>query len=160
MFFRNEFFRSGFHMDDPHTWFQLLNFCLLHMIPAGEHVYLITLFRKMSRDLGHINILTAAIDPSLLTPFGSAHGGVTAAIVDHVTGVVVYPLMERGQWAATTEIKVNYLAPLRAETVDAEASVVAMTKRSAVVRCELYRQDERRRILAAAQATLTIVDAR
>ncbi len=103
---------------------------------------------------------TAAIDPSLLTPFGSAHGGVTAAIVDHVTGVVVYPLMERGQWAATTEIKVNYLAPLRAETVDAEASVVAMTKRSAVVRCELYRQDERRRILAAAQATLTIVDAR
>lgn len=103
---------------------------------------------------------TATIDPSLLTPFGNAHGGVTAAIVDHVTGVVVYPLMERGQWAATTEIKVNYLAPLKAETIDAEASVVAMTKRSAVVRCELYRQDERRRILAAAQATLTIVDPR
>lgn len=103
---------------------------------------------------------TATIDPSLLTPFGNAHGGVTAAIVDHVTGVVLYPLMERGQWAATTEIKVNYVAPLKAETVDAEASVVAMTKRSAVVRCELYRQDEGRRVLAAAQATLTIVDPR
>lgn len=103
---------------------------------------------------------TATIDPSLLTPFGNAHGGVTAAIVDHVTGVVVYPLMERGQWAATTEIKVNYLAPLKAETVDAEASVVAMTKRSAVVRCELYRRDDGRRVLAAAQATLTIVDPR
>jgi uncharacterized protein (TIGR00369 family) len=103
---------------------------------------------------------TATIDPSLLTPFGNAHGGVTAAIVDHVTGVVVYPLMERGQWAATTEVKVNYIAPLKAETVDAEASVVAMTKRSAVVRCELYRQDEQRRVLAAAQATLTIVDPR
>lgn len=103
---------------------------------------------------------TATIAPELLTPFGNAHGGVTAAIVDHVTGVVVYPLMQRGQWAATTEIKVNYLAPLRAETIDAEASVVAMTKRSAVVRCELYRRDERRRVLAAAQATLTIVDPR
>lgn len=103
---------------------------------------------------------TATIDQSLLTPFGNAHGGVTAAIVDHVTGVVVYPLMERGQWAATTEIKVNYLAPLKAETVDAEATVVAMTKRSAVVRCELYRQDASRRVLAAAQATLTIVDPR
>ena len=103
---------------------------------------------------------TATIDPSLLTPFGNAHGGVTAAIVDHVTGVVVYPLMKRGQWAATTEIKVNYLAPLKAETVDAEASVIAMTKRSAVVRCELYRQDDERRMLAAAQATLTIVDPR
>lgn len=102
----------------------------------------------------------ATVDESLLTPFGNAHGGVTAAIVDHVTGVVVYPLMERGQWAATTEIKVNYLAPLKAETVDAEATVLAMTKRSAVVRCEVYRRDEARRLLAAAQATLTIVDPR
>lgn len=102
----------------------------------------------------------ATISPELLTPFGNAHGGVTAAIVDHVTGVVVYPLMTRGQWAATTEIKVNYLAPLKAETIDAEATVVAMTKRSAVVRCELYRQDDDRRVLAAAQATLTIVDPR
>lgn len=102
---------------------------------------------------------TATIDPSILTPFGNAHGGATAAIVDHVTGVVVYPLMDKGQWAATTEIKVNYLAPLKAETVDAEASVVAMTRRSAVVRCELYRQEDRR-VLAAAQATLTIVDPR
>ena len=102
---------------------------------------------------------TATIDESLLTPFGNAHGGVTAAIADHVTGVVVYPLMESGQWAATTEVKVNYLAPIKAETIDAEATVVAMTKRSAVVRCELYRQHDRR-VLAAAQATLTIVDPR
>lgn len=102
---------------------------------------------------------TATIDESLLTPFGNAHGGVTAAIADHVTGVVVYPLMEPGQWAATTEVKVNYLAPIKAETIDAEASVVAMTRRSAVVRCELYRQSDRR-VLAAAQATLTIVDPR
>ncbi|CAN5530124.1 PaaI family thioesterase [soil metagenome] len=102
---------------------------------------------------------TATIDESLLTPFGNAHGGVTAAIADHVTGVVVYPLMESGQWAATTEVKVNYLAPIKAETIDAEATFVAMTKRSAVVRCELYRQHDRR-VLAAAQATLTIVDPR
>ena len=90
---------------------------------------------------------------------GRFFGGVTAAIADHVTGVVVYPLMESGQWAATTEVKVNYLAPIKAETIDAEATVVAMTKRSAVVRCELYRQHDRR-VLAAAQATLTIVDPR
>ena len=102
---------------------------------------------------------TATIDESLLTPFGNAHGGVTAAIADHVTGVVVYPLMDPGQWAATTEVKVNYLAPIKAETIDAEASVVAMTRRSAVVRCELYRQQDRR-VLAAAQATLTSVDPR
>ena len=39
----------------------------------------------------------ATIRDELLTPFGTAHGGVVAAIVDHVTGVVVYPLMKPGQ---------------------------------------------------------------
>src|SRR3546814_20089549 len=107
---------------------------------------------------------TATIAPELLTPFGNAHGGVTAAIVDHVTGVVVYPLMERGQWAATTEIKVNYLAPLKAETADAEATVVAMTRRSAVVRCAPDRQAEQtgrapRRDRGCREGEITVVDA-
>ena len=101
---------------------------------------------------------TADIATELLTPFGNAHGGVTAAIVDHVTGVVLYPLMERGQWAATTEIKVNYIAPVKAERVEVEATVIALTRRSAVVRCEMFRPGDPPRILAAAQATLTIVD--
>ena len=43
-------------------------------------------------------------------PFGNLHGGVVAAIIDHVTGVVVYPLMPPRHWAATTEIKTNYIA--------------------------------------------------
>jgi len=97
----------------------------------------------------------ATIREELLTPFGTAHGGVTAAIVDHVTGVVLYPLMKAGQWAATTEIKTNYIAPVKAGVVDAESSVLAMTNRSAVVRAELYFGG---RLAAAAQATLTIVD--
>lgn len=100
---------------------------------------------------------TATIRDELLTPFGNAHGGVVAAIVDHVTGVVVYPLMKPGQWAATTEIKTNYIAPVKAGTVDCESTVLAMTNRSAVVRAELYFGD---RLAAAAQATLTIVDPR
>ena len=71
---------------------------------------------------------TATVSPELLTPFGNAHGGVTAAIVDHVTGVVVYPLMERGQWAATTEFKLNLLTPVSSGTVVAEAHIIAMTR--------------------------------
>lgn len=99
----------------------------------------------------------ATIREELLTPFGTAHGGVVAAIVDHVTGVVVYPLMKPGQWAATTEIKTNYIAPVKAGIVECEATVLAMTNRSAIVRAELYFGE---RMAAAAQATLTIVDPR
>ncbi len=96
----------------------------------------------------------ATIRDELLTPFGTVHGGVVAGIVDHITGVVLYPLMERGHWAATTEIKTNYIAPVRAGVLDTESTVLAMTGRSAVVRGEIYAEG---RLVCAAQGTLTIV---
>jgi 1,4-dihydroxy-2-naphthoyl-CoA hydrolase len=97
----------------------------------------------------------ATVTEEMLTPFGNAHGGVLAAIVDHITGVVVYPLMKPGQWAATTEVKLNYIAPVQTGVLEAESTVLAMTHRSAVVRGEIF---YRGRLVCAAQGTLTIVD--
>jgi 1,4-dihydroxy-2-naphthoyl-CoA hydrolase len=96
----------------------------------------------------------ATIREELLTPFGTAHGGVAAAIIDHITGVVLYPLMPPKHWAATTEIKTNYIAPVPAGVLDTESTVLAMTSRSAVVRGEIYSDG---RLVCAAQGTLTIV---
>ena len=96
----------------------------------------------------------ANVGDDLLTPMGNLHGGAVAAIVDHVTGVVMYPLMPSGYWAATTEIKTNYIAALKAGVLETESTVIAMTNRSAVVRGEVYAEG---RLAAAAQATLTIV---
>src|SRR3546814_11035714 len=55
--------------------------------------------------------LTAEMEVSdrLLTPIGNMHGGVLAAMCDHVLGCVCYPHMRKGQWAATTEFKINLL---------------------------------------------------
>ncbi len=91
----------------------------------------------------------------LITPMGTLHGGVMAALVDHVLGCVLYPLMKPGQWAATTEFKLNYLAAVRGGKLVAESRVLAMTKRTAVVQVEV-RNDET--LAAAAQGTLLIVD--
>src|SRR5437879_11976868 len=66
----------------------------------------------------------------MLTLFGNIHGGVMAALVDHVLGCVLYPLMRRGQWAATTEVKLNYLSPVTGGDLGAETTVLAVTKRS------------------------------
>ena len=96
----------------------------------------------------------ATLREELLTPFGAMHGGVAAAIIDHVTGVVVYPLMPAGHWAATTEIKTNYIAPLQVGVVETESTVLAMTSRSALVRGEIHADG---RLVCAAQGTLTIV---
>jgi len=101
--------------------------------------------------------LTATLDvrQDLLTPFGSLHGGVMAGLVDHVLGCVLYPLMQRGQWAATTEFKINYLAAVRKGTLVAESKVLALTKRTAVVRIDVTNDG---RLACIAQGTVLVVD--
>jgi uncharacterized protein (TIGR00369 family) len=99
--------------------------------------------------------MTAELDvrDDLLNPFGVAHGGVVSALVDHVLGAVLYPLMPRGSWAATTEFKLNLLAPVRSGTVRARSEVIALGRRTAVVRIDVTCGDE---LVAAAQGTVTI----
>lgn len=91
----------------------------------------------------------------LHTPFGNLHGGVLAAFVDHVLGCVLYPLMRPGQWAATTEFKINYLAPVSKGRVVAESTVVSMTRSTAVVRIDVGNDG---RPAAIAQGTVLIRD--
>ena len=98
---------------------------------------------------------TLAVRQELLTPFGSLHGGVMAGLVDHVLGCVLYPLMQRGQWAATTEFKINYLAAVRQGTLVAESTVLALTKRTAVVRIDVTNEG---RLACIAQGTVLVVD--
>ncbi len=69
----------------------------------------------------------------LLNPFGAAHGAVLAALVDHVLGSAVFPLVPRGTWPATLEFKLNYLAPTRPGVLRATSQVVSLTKKTAVV---------------------------
>ena len=91
----------------------------------------------------------------LLTPFGNMHGGVVSAACDHVLGCVCYPLMKRGQWAATTEFKLNLLAPVSRGTLTADASVVSMSRTQAVVRIDVSNEG---RLAAVGQGTVTIRD--
>jgi len=103
---------------------------------------------------GHLTA-TMPIRDELITPMGSMHGGVMAGLTDHVLGCVMYPLMKRGQWAATTEFKLNYLAAVKSGTLTAESSVLALTKRTAVVQVEVSNDG---RPVCIAQGTVLIVD--
>lgn len=96
-----------------------------------------------------------AVRPELLTPFGNMHGGVLAAVCDHVLGCVCYPHMKPGQWAATTEFKVNYLAPVSTGFVVVEAEIISMTRATAVVRIEVRNTE---RLVSIAQGTVLIRD--
>jgi len=93
----------------------------------------------------------------LLTAFGTMHGGVMAGFIDHVLGVVLYPLMQPGQWAATTEFKLNYLASVSKGTLVADSEVVSLTRTTAVVRALVTNEG---RLCCAAQGTLLIREPR
>jgi uncharacterized protein (TIGR00369 family) len=99
--------------------------------------------------------LVASLDAKeeFRNPFGTMHGGILAGMVDHVLAAVLYPVIPRGSWAASTEFKLNYLAPVRTGTVTAEATVISMTKRTAVVRVDVSNDG---RPVAAAQGTVLI----
>jgi 1,4-dihydroxy-2-naphthoyl-CoA hydrolase len=90
----------------------------------------------------------------LLTPFKNLHGGVLAALCDHVLGTVCYPVIPPGAWAATTEFKLNYLAPVTGGTLAASAQIVSLTKRTAVVRIEV---DNDGRQVCLAQGTVLVM---
>lgn len=103
--------------------------------------------------------LAAELDirPELLNPFGTAHGGVVAGLVDHVLGAVLYPHIERGQWAATTEFKVNLIRPVREGRLSATAQIASLGRRTAVVQVEVHNDA----VLAGlAQGTVTVVPPR
>jgi 1,4-dihydroxy-2-naphthoyl-CoA hydrolase len=90
----------------------------------------------------------------LKTPFGNLHGGVLAALCDHVLGTVLYPVIPRGAWAATTEFKLNYLAPVTTGVLTATATIVSLTKRTAVVRIDV---DNDGRRACVAQGTVLVM---
>jgi len=95
-----------------------------------------------------------AVTPELITAFGNMHGGCLSALCDHVLGTVMYPVMPPGYWAATTEFKINLLAPVSAGVCVASGEIVSMSKRLAVVRIDVENEG---RLVAAAQGTCTIV---
>lgn len=89
-----------------------------------------------------------------VTMMGSMHGGCLAAFCDHVLGVIMYPVMPPGYWAATTEFKINYLAPVSDGVCRARGEIVSMTKRLGVVRIDV---ENKGRVVCVAQGTCTVV---
>lgn len=114
---------------------------------------------------GYLKIRTVSVEPGrvrcelpvtgeLLNPFGAAHGGVVSALVDHALGAVCFPVVPRGSWPATQEFKINFTAPARTGALTADAQIVSMSRRTAVVRIDVTNEG---RLVCAAQGTVAIM---
>ena len=100
--------------------------------------------------------LVASFDVTdeMITMIGNMHGGCLSAFCDHVLGVVLYPVMPEGSWAATTEFKIHLWKPGSGGTGTATADVISMSRTTAVVRIDVANDD---RLVAAAQGTCLIM---
>ena len=114
---------------------------------------------------GFLNIVITSMGPGVMTAempvndavitvMGNMHGGCLSAFCDHVLGTIMYPVMPPGSWAATTEFKINLLAPVTKGVCVATGEVISMTRRLAVIRVEVENEG---RLVAVAQGTSTIV---
>lgn len=93
------------------------------------------------------------VRPELVHQFGAMHGGVVAALVDHMLGVTVFPVLPKGTWPATLEFKVNYLAAIREGIVRATGRAVSLRRRTAVVAVDVTNEGEP---VASALGTLSL----
>ncbi len=73
------------------------------------------------------------VGPQHLNPHGIVHGGVVYSLVDYAMGGALTSRLTQGERCATLEIKINYLAPVTAGLLAAEAGVVERTARVGVL---------------------------
>jgi uncharacterized protein (TIGR00369 family) len=74
----------------------------------------------------------------LMQPAGVMHGGASFGLADTAVAAALATLYPEGTLLLTIEMKINYLEPIPAGTVTAEAFVLRASKRSAYAEVDIW----------------------
>jgi uncharacterized protein (TIGR00369 family) len=112
-------------------------------------------FRLLDIDpeVGTIEVGFQATD-QFLNPAGTIQGGFLAAMLDDTLGPALVATLGRDEWAPTTDLHVQFLAPARPGPIVARGRVVKRGRQMAFLAGELT--DEEGNLLATAVATANI----
>lgn len=75
------------------------------------------------------------------TPYGAIHGGVLAALMDTVGGMVVATQLSPADRTATHSFNINYTSFVRERSCTCVGRLLAMARNVATVEIEVHRQD-------------------
>jgi uncharacterized protein (TIGR00369 family) len=95
------------------------------------------------------------IDPAWHNPNGVLHGGVVYTMVDYSMGGAVQPALPEGQFCATIECKISYLATVREGTLTVETDVVKQGRNIAFTESKVT--DDQGRVIATATGSMFIM---
>jgi len=127
-----------------------VNFELLPGVPQGPLAFVL---RTVG---GGRSTWEYTVDPAHYNTNGVLHGGVLMALLDTAMGHAVADLAAAsGRFNAAAQFNINFLLPVRAGLVRANAEVRKTGKRLAVVEAEAV--DETGRVLALATATHSLL---
>ncbi len=103
---------------------------------------------------GKIEYRLIVKDFHLATPL-SAHGGVTAALIDGALGVAALSVVaSENKVVSTVEYKLNFLAPvLLGDHLCAKADVLQKGKRLLIVSCDVFCENRNQLLVAKAMGT-------
>jgi acyl-CoA thioesterase len=70
--------------------------------------------------------------------YGTVHGGVLASLIDSSCGVALGTLLEEGETAVTVDLRINYIAPVRAGLLIAEGKAIHRGRNTGVAEATLH----------------------
>jgi acyl-CoA thioesterase len=95
------------------------------------------------------------VAPSMLNPHGVLHGGAVYVMVDYSMGGATMSVLPPGDICATIEIKISYLASVRAGTLTADTGIVKQGRR--VVFLESKVTDDAGKLVATASGSFAVI---
>lgn len=90
-------------------------------------------------------------------PVGTLHGGVYCDLADMAMGIAFFSGLGEDEAMTTIELKINYLRPVVAGPIAAEARVVSRGRSTGLIECDV--RDEAGRLLARASSTCFVLTA-
>jgi uncharacterized protein (TIGR00369 family) len=95
------------------------------------------------------------ITPYMLNELGIVHGGISATLVDCTIGSLVNLSLPQGEYAVTTELKVNYIRPGKGKALRSEATIIHRGR--TLVICEGKVFDDQEQLIVHATGTFMIL---
>jgi uncharacterized protein (TIGR00369 family) len=96
------------------------------------------------------------VDPAHYNPYGALHGGVVMALLDSAMGeAVARAVHPQGRFNAAAQMSTNFLAPVMTGRLRAQAQIIKLGKRLAVVEARAIADDGT--LVAVASATHSLL---
>jgi uncharacterized protein (TIGR00369 family) len=107
------------------------------VLDRGEHLFEQLHMRDMPSSPGRLTI-EMDVRPELSNTRGALQGGLVAVLIDVVAGRLALDNVPPGHGTATADMNVHFLAAINDGPAWAEARIIRMGRRSAVLQVEVF----------------------